>query len=53
MDPIEELRTEHEAVRSALAVLSTIQQQIETTGSIPHAEHLMQIFNFFQQEVNP
>lgn len=47
MDPIKELRTEHEAVRSALVILSTIRQQIETTGSIPHPGHLTQLFDFF------
>ena len=47
MSPIEELLTEHEAVRSALAILNNIKKQIEYTGKIAYPAHLTQLFNFF------
>lgn len=47
MDPIEELRSEHEAVQSALEILNHIRRQIEKTGKIPNPRHMTQLLEFF------
>jgi len=47
MSAIEELITEHEAVRMTLKILSRISREIEKTAKIPNPEHLDQIFEFF------
>lgn len=47
MNPIDELRAEHDAVRTALEILRHIGHLIETTGKIPNPAHLTQLFEFF------
>jgi len=47
MDPIEELKTEHEAVRLTLKILNRIRLEIEETGRVAEPAHLEQLFDFF------
>lgn len=47
MNAIDELVTEHEAVKLTLKVLGRINFEIEKTGEIGHPEHLKQLFEFF------
>lgn len=47
MNPIEELKTEHEAVRQSLKILDRICLAIETSGEIADPAQLEQLFEFF------
>ncbi len=47
MNPIEELKQEHEAVKLTLAILHRIRLTIETTGTIAEPAHLAQLIDFF------
>jgi hemerythrin-like domain-containing protein len=47
MDAINELTTEHEAVRLTLRILKSIGQRIEETGTIANTDHVEQLFDFF------
>lgn len=47
MNPIEELKTEHEAVKLTLEVLDRIRLEIEETGGVADPAHLEQLFDFF------
>ena len=47
MNAIDELITEHEAVRTTLKVLDSISQQISNTSKISNIEHIEQLFDFF------
>ena len=46
MNAIEELKTEHEAVRLALQILSRMTAEIEETGKMEKPEHLEQLLEF-------
>jgi hemerythrin-like domain-containing protein len=46
MNAIEELKTEHEAVRLALQILSKMVVEIEETGKMEKPEHLEQLLEF-------
>lgn len=47
MNAIEELKTEHEAVRLTLRILNRIGLEIEKTGKVANPAHLEQLFEFF------
>jgi len=47
MNAIDELITEHEAVKTTLKVLDNISQEIGRSSKIPNIEHLEQLFEFF------
>jgi len=47
MNPIEELKNEHEAVKMTLKILNRICNKIEHTGEIPSPEHVEQLLEFF------
>ena len=47
MNPIEELKTEHEAVRLTLKILNRIRLEIDETGRVAEPEHMEQLFDFF------
>ena len=48
MQPIEDLKTEHEAVRITLRILDSICKETEKTGAISNPEHLGQLIEFFR-----
>ena len=47
MNPIEELKTEHEAVRQSLRILNRMCLTIESAGEIADPNQLEQLFEFF------
>ena len=47
MNPIEELKTEHEAVRGTLKIMNCIILEIERTSEVTNPKHLEQLFDFF------
>jgi len=47
MNAIEELITEHKAVRMTLRILDRITKEIDKTEEISNPEHLKQLFEFF------
>jgi len=47
MNAIDELITEHEAVKTTLKVLNTISQEFGKSSRVPNTEHLEQLFEFF------
>ncbi|WP_419655498.1 hemerythrin domain-containing protein [Desulfosarcina variabilis] len=47
MNAINELLTEHEAVRTTLRIIETIGQDIERTGKISNPDHVEQLLEFF------
>ena len=52
MQPIEDLKTEHEAVTITLKILDSICKEIEKTGEISSPDHLGQLFEFFKTFVD-
>lgn len=52
MNAIEELKTEHEAVRQSLKILRHMCLAIETSGEIAEPTHLEQLFEFFSRFVD-
>lgn len=48
MKPIEDLKTEHEAVKITLKVLDRIGNETEKTGEISNPDHLEQLIEFFR-----
>jgi len=47
MNAIDELITEHEAVKTTLRVLDNISHRISTSATISQIEHIEQLFEFF------
>lgn len=47
MNPIEELKTEHEAVRLTLKILNRMRLEIEEKGRVADPAHLELLFDFF------
>ncbi|UCD80418.1 MAG: hemerythrin domain-containing protein [Desulfobacterales bacterium] len=47
MNPIEELKTEHQAVKLTLKILNKINQKIEGTGKPANPDHMEQLLEFF------
>lgn len=47
MNPIEDLKNEHEAVRLTLKILDRITADMADAGAPAHPEHLDQLFEFF------
>lgn len=52
MNAINELLSEHEAVRLTLKILKKIAQRIDETGRISDTEHVEQLFEFFSTFVD-
>ena len=52
MNAINELLSEHEAVRLTLIILKKIAQRIDETGRISDTEHVEQLFEFFSTFVD-
>ena len=52
MNAINELLTEHEAVRLTIEILKKIGQRIDATGKISSTEHVEQLFEFFSTFVD-
>ena len=52
MNAINELLTEHQAVRLTLKILKKIGRQIDETGKIANPEHVEQLFDFFSAFVD-
>ena len=52
MNAINELLSEHEAVRLTLKILKKIAQRIDETGKISDTEHVEQLFEFFSTFVD-
>ena len=47
MNPIKDLRDEHQAVKLTLKILDRINQNIECTGNMPGTDHIDQLMEFF------
>lgn len=47
MNAIQELVSEHDAVKLTLRILERIGENVEATGTIEHPDHLGQLFDFF------
>jgi hemerythrin-like domain-containing protein len=52
MQPIEDLKTEHEAVNITLRILDSICKKAEKTGAISSPDHLKQLIDFFKTFVD-
>ena len=52
MQPIEDLKMEHEAVTITLRILDSICKEIERTGIISSPDHLKQLIEFFRTFVD-
>jgi hemerythrin-like domain-containing protein len=52
MQPIEDLKTEHEAVKITLRILDSICNEAEKTGEISNSDHLKQLIEFFRTFVD-
>jgi len=52
MNPIEDLKMEHEAVKITLRILDSICNQAEKTGRIANPDHLEQLIDFFKTFVD-
>jgi len=52
MKPIEDLKTEHDAVQITLKVLDSICNEAEKTGEISNPDHLEQLIDFFRTFVD-
>ncbi len=52
MNPIEDLKTEHDAVIITLKVLDSICKEAENAGDISTPDHLEQLFEFFRTFVD-
>ena len=52
MNPIEDLKIEHEAVQTTLKVLDSICKETDKTGEIANPEHLDQLMEFFMTFVD-
>jgi hemerythrin-like domain-containing protein len=52
MQPIKDLRTEHEAVTTTLKILDRICKEVEKTGEISSPDHLEQLIEFFRTFVD-
>ncbi len=52
MNAINELLTEHEAVRLTLSILEKIGQHIESTSQIDNPQHVEQLFEFYMTFVD-
>jgi hemerythrin-like domain-containing protein len=48
MKPIEDLKQEHDAVKTTLKILDRICSEAEKTGEIPNPDHLDQLIEFFR-----
>ena len=52
MKPIEDLKMEHDAVKTTLQILDRICSEAEKTGEIPNPDHLAQLIEFFRTFVD-
>jgi hemerythrin-like domain-containing protein len=52
MKPIEDLKKEHDAVKTTLKILDHICSEAEKTGDIPNPDHLVQLIEFFRTFVD-
>jgi len=52
MQPIEDLKTEHEAVKITLKILESICNAAEETGEISNPDHVGQLIDFFKTFVD-
>ncbi len=52
MNPIEDLKLEHEAVKSTLRILDSICNDANKTGHIANPDHLEQLLEFFRTFVD-
>lgn len=47
MNPIKELKAEHQAVKLTLKILNKISQKIESNGKVVNPDHIRQLLEFF------
>jgi hypothetical protein len=52
MQPIEDLKAEHDAVNMTMKILDSICKQLEKTGEISSPDHLAQLIEFFRTFVD-
>ena len=52
MNPIEDLKTEHEAVKVTLRVLDSMINDADRTGQITNPAHMAQLIEFFRTFVD-
>ncbi len=52
MNPIEDLKTEHEAVKITLRILDSICNEAENSGEMSNPDHLNQLIEFFRTFVD-